>query len=235
MTAKRATRKAVPRKGASIKVASKKAKASKPILAPKSLRPIGRKAGQTYDALVAAACDVIVATGNFSGESVAEKAGMATATFYAYFSTKEHALCAALESVVKDFNARVEPAMSIERLLDDGLRSILHEAVTVMLANFRENAPVYRLGLASLPDSSRMRQIWRYHEHYAEDYIRRFVRLGMAAGRIRKGDPESTATLLLVIFQGLNNHTLLPLDPDGPVVTQFCDLVETFLAPPAQR
>ena len=41
---------------------------------------------------------------------------------------------------------------------------------------------------------------------------------------------ESTATLLLVIFQGLNNHTLLPLDPDGPVVTQFCDLVETFLS-----
>ena len=211
--------------------ATKKPRASKPIVAPKSLRPVGRKAGQTYDALVAATCEVIVATGSFSGENVAEKAGMATATFYAYFSTKEDALSAALESVVRDLNARVEPSMSIERLLDDGLRSVLHQVVTMTLANFRKNAPIYRLGLASLPESSRMRQIWRYHEHYAEEYTRRFVRLGMAAGRIRKGDLESTATLLLVILQGLNNHVLLPLDPDGPVVTQFCDLVESYLSP----
>ena len=80
---------------ATAKTASKRA-AVKPILPPKDLRPSGRKAGQTYDALVNATCDVIVATGNFSGESVAEKAGMATATFYAYFSTKEDALAAAL-------------------------------------------------------------------------------------------------------------------------------------------
>ena len=209
----------------------KKPKASKPVVAPKSLRPVGRKAGQTYDALVTATCEVIVATGSFSGENVAEKAGMATATFYAYFSTKDDALSAALDSVVRDLNAHVQPSMSIERLLDDGLRSVLHQVVTMMLANFRKNAPVYRLGLASLPESSRMRQIWRYHEQHAEDYTRRFVGLGMAAGRIRKGDLESTATLLLVILQGLNNHVLLPLDPDGPVVTQFCDLVESYLSP----
>ena len=63
-----------------------------PSVAPESLRPLGRKAGRTYDALVSATCQVIVATGGFSGETVAEKAGLATATFYAYFSTKEDAL-----------------------------------------------------------------------------------------------------------------------------------------------
>jgi len=195
------------------------------------MRPTGRKAGQTYDALVAATCKVIVASGSLSGDTVAEEAGVATATFYAYFSTKDDALAAAFEAVISDFNASMEPLLSIEHLLDRGLRAVLREVVTVMLGNFHKNAPVYRLGLASMVDHARMRQIWRYHEQLAAEYIQRFVRYGMAAGRIRQGDVDATASLLLVLFQGLNNHSLLRMDPAGPVVTQFCDLLEHFLEP----
>src|SRR5687768_17179384 len=120
-------------------------------------RPAGRKARETYETLVRATRDALATSGSFVAEDVAGRAGMATATFYAYFSSKDDALAAAFDQVLHENNQRVADALSIERLLDDGLKSVVRKAVIAAIDGFRDNALLFRAALARLSVSKVIR------------------------------------------------------------------------------
>lgn len=192
--------------------------------------PAGRKALATYRALVGATRETIAATGGFAAEQVAERAGMSPATFYSYFPSKEEALAAALDDVLTDLVDRTLAEFSVERLLEDGLRPVLERAVAASLDVFTSGALVLRLALARLPESRTIRHVYRDHQQHATEALRRFVRLGVAAGRLRVADQESATVTLLVALQGLNNPLLLGREPGDPVVRLQVDALEHLLA-----
>lgn len=193
--------------------------------------PAGGKARRTYDTLVQATQEEIVATGALKPEGVAARAGMGTATFYAYFAAKEDALAATLDRALEELVTRCEPVLGIEHVLDAGLRGALRDTVHACLDVFRDHALVFRLALASLPQSRAIRQAYRARQEEAEVLVRRAVELGTAAGRVREGDAGVLATTVLVILQGLNNPLLLVRPDDDPVVEAVVDALTGLLEP----
>lgn len=192
--------------------------------------PAGGKARRTYDALVTATRDTVAATGTFSAETVAERAGMATATFYAYFSSKDDALAAAFDQVLHENNERLADALSIEALLDRGLEPLLENLAVVAIHAFKDNALMFRLALSRLSEHRTIRDAYRRRERDALEVIERFVQLGTAAGRLRAGDQQAMATALLVLLQGFNNPILLHRDDRDPVVRELVVVLEHLLA-----
>lgn len=191
--------------------------------------PDGGKARRTYDALVQATRSVIASTGTFSAETVAEHAGMSQATFYSYFPSKDEALAAALNLVLTDLDEAGAEALSIERLLDTDLRTVLREGVMAVLGVFRDNALVFRLALGRLPESKTIRDAYRRREKDGHAILRRFIELGQKAGAIRDADADVLTTTLLVTLQGLNNPILLQRRGNDAAVEEIVSMLEALL------
>lgn len=196
--------------------------------------PDGAKARRTYRALVRATRDELAESGGrFSGEAVAQRAGMAPATFYAYFPSKNEALAAALDEVLGELVASTLTALSVERLLDESLRAVLDEAVRVSLAMFVTSEVVLRVALAQLPESRTIRDVYRVHQRVGAEGIELFLRRAAAAGKVRVDDVSTTTTVLLVLFQGLNNPLLLHGTNREAASETIVTLLERLLAPAA--
>src|SRR5260370_22567919 len=98
--------------------------------------PLGSKAQRTRRRLIEATRAVLAETGGFNAELVAERAGVAPATFYVYFPSKDEALAAALDAALGELVAGTLTQFSIERILDEGLRPAVEGAVEAALAVF---------------------------------------------------------------------------------------------------
>lgn len=192
--------------------------------------PAGRKAQRTHRALTSATRAVIAETGAFNADLVAESAGVAPATFYAYFPSKDDALAAALDEVLTELNDRTLAEVSIEHLLDAGLRPTVERAVAAALDVFTSSALVMRLALARLPESRPIRHVYRDHQREATAALERFVGLGIAAGRIADVDVATATETVLVMMQGLNNPMLLGGRRDR-VVANLVDMIVRLLEP----
>lgn len=171
--------------------------------------PEAGKARRTYETLVAATRTSIDETGTFSAETVAERAGVATATFYTYFSSKDDALAAAFDAVLRELNEETAGGLGIEALLDGSLVSLMRDLVRTVVHVFRDNALVFRLAVARLPESKTIRAVYRERQREGRALLERFLELGAAAGRIRSDAGADVATALLVTLQGYNNPLLL--------------------------
>jgi AcrR family transcriptional regulator len=188
------------------------------------------KTARTYETLVQATRSVIAEDGTFSAETVADHAGMSPATFYAYFPTKDDALAAAFDLVLTDLDNAGGEALSIERLLDTDLRTVLTSAVTDVLAVFRDNALAFRLALGRLPESKTIRDSYRRRQQDGYAILRRFVERGQKARAIRDDDPDRLTTALLVTLQGLNNPILLRRRKH-PALDDIVTMLERLLSP----
>ena len=197
---------------------------------PQLAVPAGRRAQETYRNLGRATRQLISETGGFSGEEVAARAGMSPATFYTYFPSKDDALAAALDEVLRDLVTRTLASLEIERLLERGLRPVLEKAVAESLDVFQNSALVMRLALARLPESPAIRHVYRDRQAEAVAELRRFIRLGIAAKRLSAEDPEATTSALLVALQGLNNPLLLRRGAT-PVVAKMVESMVILLDP----
>lgn len=171
------------------------------------------KRGRTRASLVASAHASIAASGDLSPEQVAKSAGVATATFYTHFASKDEAIAAVLDLALTDVNGRGTQVLTIEHLLDHGLEPTIRAALTGGVAGFREQHRVFRLALSRLPHDRSIRDVYRHHEQVAHTTLRRFLELATAADRIRDGDLDDMTSVLLVTLQGLNNPLLRR--PDG--------------------
>jgi AcrR family transcriptional regulator len=192
--------------------------------------PAGRKARETYETLVRATRESLAKSGSFSADDVAARANMATATFYAYFSSKDDALAAAFDQVLEENNAGVAEALAIERLLDEGLNTTVRNALVAAIDGFRDNALLFRAALARLSASKTIRDVYRAREREGVEIIKRFLDLATSAGRIQAVDRDALATSLVVVLQGLNNPLLLHRTDDDPVVDQLVAMVEGLLS-----
>ncbi|MFQ5517955.1 MAG: TetR/AcrR family transcriptional regulator [Acidimicrobiia bacterium] len=194
-------------------------------------RPQNGKAQRTFDLLVVAARDQMAAAGAFSTEQVATRAGVAPATLYTYFSTKDDLVAAAFDRVLADLNGRITATLTIERLLDDGLAAVVSAAVASTVEGFRRDALVFRLALARLPEHRLIRDVYRAREDEGFQMLRRFVELGTAAHKIRHTDRDVLAGVLLVVLQGCNNHHLLTSPRGDEVAKSLALSLAAALAP----
>ncbi len=198
--------------------------------------PTGRKARTTYETLVAATRQVIRATGALSPDEVAETAQMSPATFYAYFASKDAALAAAFDLALAEMQRRVEQTATIERLLEDGLDTTVRAVVDTVVEGFRLDARVFRLAAGRLGESELLRAVYRDREAAAMEVLVRFVRLGVAAGKIRDDPgPDAVAAALLVTLQGFQNPLLHETAGPGGVVDVLSEMVESLLRPRSSR
>ena len=182
-------------------------------------RPATKKAQATHARLVAKTTEVIQETGAFSGEQVAELAGLSPATFYAYFPSKDEALAAALDAVLGELVDRTLAVFDVARLIEDGLEAVVETAVDVCIEAFSASALVFRLALARLPESRSIRHVYRDHQARSVEALERFIRLGAATGRISATDHAATTTALLVALQGINNPAMLNRSYDATVAS----------------
>ena len=193
--------------------------------------PAGRKARATHGALLRATKEVIASEGGFSGEQVAEKAGMSAATFYTYFPSKDEALAAVLDEVLAELVDRTLAELDVERLLEDGLEPVVRRAVLAALRVFSTSAVALRLAIARLPESPSIRRVYRDHQRRALDALERFVRLGTAAGKLSAPGVEGTAIAFLAALQGLNNPMLFNRKPKDPALVQIAGSLVHLLDP----
>jgi len=176
-----------------------------------SERPVG-KAQRTRTTLIEATCEELSESGSFTAERVARRAGTSVATFYVHLPTKEVALVAAFERIMGELVSVVNEQLKVEKMLESGLDTLMYEFVEASIDFFSRRMLVMRSGLAALPESRELRQVYREHERLAFEGFLKFVSLGQSAGQIRPGDSEQLARTFLVLSQGLNNP--LVLDPE---------------------
>ena len=193
----------------------------------------GTKAQRTYRSLVEATRAQIANTHGFTAELVAQRAGVAAATFYVHFPSKDDVLAAALDEVLSDLVTRTLDELKVERLLEVGLRGVLAQAASAALEVFRADAGVFRLALARLPESRAIRRVYRRHQELATADLMQFLKLGVAAGKVAPVDPDAATIALLVFFQGLNNPLLLQRNPADGAVEMLTDMVDGVLRPSA--
>ena len=186
---------------------------------------------RTHERLVAATRAEIAATGSFTAERVAARAGSSPATFYTYFPSKADALAAAFESVMRDLVSFTERELSIERLLDTGLEERCRGLTEASARFFAEHEHLFRCALAALPESRTLREIYRSHESAAYENYRLFVERGQRAGQVRTGEAEPIARGLLVLMQGLNNPQVLHGAPGDPVRCELGRALFAYLQP----
>lgn len=186
------------------------------------------KAARTRRRLQQVTLEAIASSGEFTGEAVAERAGVSTATFYAHFATKDHAIAACLELCFEDFDARMSEVQSVEALLSDGLPRTVHAIVTTMIDVNRRYRSLLRLARSRVQASTLLRDLSRRQERSAFAATEHFVRLGQAAGRIRSGDPEALTAAVRTVVESLDTW-IVRAHPD--VATEISAMLTHYLAP----
>lgn len=191
--------------------------------------PATRKTRATYGSLVEATREGVRRTGTLTPEMVADIAGVSPATLYAYFGSKDAILAAAFEAALDEMGAAVALVLSVERLLEEGWEAISRDLVRTVVKRFTHDARVVRLAVARLPDSSEVREVYRRKGDDQLAMIARFIRLGVAAGKLREDDVDVLSKSLMVHLQGLQNPLVLAAGA-APVVEEMAAITYRLLA-----
>jgi AcrR family transcriptional regulator len=186
---------------------------------------------RTWLRLAHATREEIAATGSFTAERVAARAGLSPATFYVYFPTKDDALVGAFSIVLDDLVAFVDGAFSVERLLEEGLDGLCRVLAREGAGFFESHTLIFRCALARMSECKGLRATYREHERVVFGHYRRFLDLGQRAGRIRPGDLDALTRGLLVLTQGLNNPLILGCEAGDPVFDELARALCAYLAP----
>lgn len=162
------------------------------------------KAARTRRRLQLCTLEVINETGGFTGELVAERAGVSTPTFYAHFATKDHAIEACLALCFERYDERMAKVQSVELLLDVGLQETLTRIVATMVAVNDEYVSLLRLARSRIQSSRLLRDQSRRQERAAFAATERFLTLAQAAGRVRADDATTLTATVRTVIQGLD-------------------------------
>jgi AcrR family transcriptional regulator len=192
--------------------------------------PATRKTRATHQALIKAVRDSVRRNGVLVPEAVAETAGLSPATLYTYFGSKDALLASAFDAALGDIGEEVDRILSIEKLLEEGLEAVTSRLVRTVVKHFTQDARVVRLAIARLPDSSEVVEVYKRRGDEQLAMIGRFVRLGIAAGKLRTADISVLSRAVMVQLQGLQNPIVLH-SGSGPVVDEICRVVHNLLAP----
>lgn len=163
-------------------------------------------------------------------EAVAESAGVSPATLYTYFGSKDALLAAAFNAALGEIGEEVSRILSIEKLLEEGLEAVTRRLVRTVVKHFTQDGRVVRLAIARLPDSPEVVEVYKKRGDEQLAMVGRFVKLGIAAGKVRDGEVLVLSRALMVQLQGLQNPIVLH-SGSGPVVDEICRVVHDLLAP----
>ena len=189
------------------------------------------KLQRTRQKLVHAIREEIAVSGRFSAETVTQRAGSSTATFYNHFATKDDALTAAYEQLMGELVEMVNEKCHIERLLDIGLRELVDSWVLRSAEFFCLNAPLFRVAQAAIERSKPMRDVFRQHEATVIEMYRRFIERGQAASLIRPGDPEAMAQMITVVSESWTHPLVQRLEPGSALHQELTESVVRMLSP----
>lgn len=192
--------------------------------------PKSRTALATYEALVESSTEEIRATGRVSAETITDRAGVSTATFYTYFTSKDHAIAVTFDRSSGRLISTLGAQLTMEALLDEGLESVVRRAVTTVAEAFRADTRIYRLAMSRLSESDMMRRVYQARETQVLEFLEPFMRRGIAAGRIRDTDPLHLARVFLVVMQGLQNPTLTRTE-DPRLVDELAGMLAWAMSP----
>jgi AcrR family transcriptional regulator len=170
--------------------------------------PTSKKARATQQVMLVAARNVIGRTGVFSPEAIAETAGVSAATFYAHFGSKDQMLALALDQAMSEHNQRMWEALDIEVLLEEGLARVLTRLLTVVVEDSNEDGRLLRLAASRIVEANQVADVFWVRKDETLEMLTRFIRMGAAAGRIRRGPPEILARTVLVTIEGMQSPAL---------------------------
>jgi len=193
--------------------------------------PHSRKAKATYGSLVDAARDSVKRAGILLPEAVAEAAGVSPATLYTYFSSKDALLAAAFDAAQGELGETLIAVLNIERLLEEGLESVSRRLVRAVIRRLSQDARVFRLALARLPESPELTEAYRRRDDEQLATIGRFIKLGQAANKVRDGNGSALSRALVVQLHALADPMVLN-SAAGPVVEEIGRVVFELLSPP---
>lgn len=192
--------------------------------------PATRKTRTTYQSLVDAARESVRKNGVLLPEAVAETAGVSPATLYTYFGSKDALLASAFDAALGQIGEEVALILNVEKLLEEGLETVTRRLVRTVVKRFTHDARVVRLAIARLPDSAEVVEVYRRRGDEQLAMVGRFVKLGIAAGKLRIGDVSVLSRAVMVQLQGLQNPIVLH-SGSGPVVDEISRVVHDLLAP----
>ena len=170
---------------------------------------------RTRAALVAAVRSELRATGSFTAELVAERAGCSPATFYSHFATKDDALAAAFEVVLGDLVSQAEVHFTLDVVRARGVGQTVRDLVEHQATFFRTESLVFRAALARLPEHRGLRDAYRNAEAANLAHLKSVVSDAQNLGLIRPGSPDVLAEAVMVLAQGINNPRLLRPEAAG--------------------
>lgn len=206
-----------------------------------SVLPRTPRGQATREALLEAMASEI-STSGFDGAtstSVAAQAGVATGTFYAYFTDKHAALAALFAQRLDELIRKAATVFTADHLLDHGMAATMRAAVDVVADHYRDHAPVLRAALARIPADDRLRGIyWGRHERSAT-LIAQFIRRGTAAGMVRRDQTADVlAHTLLILTQSLLHPVVA--NPEGQALvdgirTEVARTLTILLEPPSVK
>lgn len=196
--------------------------------APAPTSPTKRR---TLERLSASTRSEIEATGSFTAERVAERAGSSVATFYTYFPTKADALNAAFDRVLADLIDFCEGAFQVEALAEQGLSTFCETLANETIRFFKENEKVFRLALAALPENPSLRALYRNCEKTTLAHQKQWVAEAQQRGHVRNGQSAEIARGLLVLLQGINNPSVLRTRRNDALRDELGRAIFLFLSP----
>ena len=189
------------------------------------------KVERTRLRLVRAVREEIEATGGFTAEVAARRAGTSAATFYNHLPSKHEALHAVYVELMDELVESVAAMLRIERVLEVGLEAFVAEWVQGVARFFRRNARVFSAAQVALPDSKAMRDVFRSREARALEIYERFVRLGQAARVLREGDVAAMAQVMMVTSEGWLHPSVQALEAGDALHAELTGSVVRMLAP----
>jgi AcrR family transcriptional regulator len=196
--------------------------------------PATRKTRATFQTLIEATRESVRRNGVLLPEVVADTAGVSPATLYTYFGSKDALLASAFDVALGEIGDEIAHVSSVENLLEDGLESVTRRMVRTVVKHFTRDARLVRLAIARLPDSPEVVAVYKRRGDEQLAMIARFVKLGIAAGKIRPADISVLSRTVMVQLQGLQNPIVLHSGA-GPVVEEISRVVHHLLAPDADE
>lgn len=173
-------------------------------------------------------------------EEIAARAGVGKGTLYNFFPSKEELL---LSLVTENFerirdlvNAETEAAGDPWATLEAGWRTLLLRVFPELASQWNFSYQLWSFLARNADARTRLFAQWRTMYTERERQIVAAIRAGQASGDFRSDvAPERLVPLLLAIFDGVLNRSIVDPDRFIPEVTleSVLDLIRRVLAPPA--
>lgn len=149
------------------------------------------------DALLAGAAEVFAERGFFNARitDITKAAGVSAGTFYTYFDSKEEILCALLDS----FGETLPPAFPVAPIGGlDAVRRWLHDALADAVAQFSQNARIWRAVQQAALGREQVREMVRDQQDEVVALVDAAIRPLLDGGLAKPNTPTKFAARALV-------------------------------------